>query len=56
MGKPDVLSHRADHRSEQDNNDNLIFLSLTLIRIHVLSGTWLEGDERNILKEVRQSL
>jgi hypothetical protein len=56
MGQPNVLSHRADHRSGQGNNDNLTLLSLTLFRIHALSGTQLEDNEHNILKEVRQSL
>jgi hypothetical protein len=56
MRKPDALSHRADHGLGQGNNDNLTLLSLTLFRIHALSGVWLEGDECNILKEVQHSL
>jgi hypothetical protein len=56
MGKPDVLSRRADHSSGQGGNDNLTLLSLELFQIHALSGTRLEGDERNILQDVRCSL
>jgi hypothetical protein len=56
MGKPDALSRRADHGSGQGDNDNLTLLSPELFQIHALSGTRLEGDERNILQEVRCSL
>jgi hypothetical protein len=56
MGKPDVLSRRADHRSGQGDNDNLTLLALELFRIHVLAGARLEGDEHDILQEVRRSL
>jgi hypothetical protein len=56
MSKPNMLSHRADHRSRQGNNNNFTLLSPTLFHIHVLSSVHLEGDKHNILKEVRQSL
>jgi hypothetical protein len=56
MGKPNTLSCRADYRLGKRNNDNLTLLSLTIFHIHVLSGKYLEGDEHNILKEVRWSL
>jgi hypothetical protein len=56
MGKPDALSRRADHRSGQGDNDNLTLLAPELFRIHALAGVRLEGDERNILREVRRSL
>jgi hypothetical protein len=56
MGKPDALSRRADHGSGQGDNDNLTLLAPELFRIHVLAGVRLEGDERNILQEVRCSL
>jgi hypothetical protein len=56
MGKPDALSRRADHRSGQGDNDNLMLLTPELFQIHVLAGVRLEGDERNILREVRRSL
>jgi hypothetical protein len=56
MGKPDALSRRADHGSGQGDNDNLTLLAPELFRIHVLAGTRLKGEERNILHEVRRSL
>jgi hypothetical protein len=56
MGKPDALSRWADHRSGQGDNDNLTLLAPELFWIHALAGVRLEGDERNILREVRWSL
>jgi hypothetical protein len=56
MGKPDALSRQADHGSGQGDNDNLTLLAPELFRIHVLAGIRLEGNECNILREVRRSL
>jgi hypothetical protein len=56
MGKPDAISRRADHRSGQGDNGNLTLLAPELFRIHALAGVRLEGDERNILQEVRSGL
>jgi hypothetical protein len=56
MGKLDALSKWADHRSGQGDNNNLTLLAPELFRIHALAGVRLEGDERNILREVRRSL
>jgi hypothetical protein len=56
MGKPDTLSRWANHRSRQGDNDNLMLLTLGLFWIHALAGIRLEGNERNILREVRRSL
>jgi hypothetical protein len=56
MGKPDALSRWADHGSGQGDNDNLTLLAPELFRIHALAGVRLEGDERNILRDVRRSL
>jgi hypothetical protein len=56
MGKPDALSRRVDHGSGQGDNNNLTLLAPELFRIHTLAGVRLEGDERNILREVRRSL
>jgi hypothetical protein len=56
MGKPDALSRQADHGSGQGDNDNLTLLAPELFRIHALAGVRLEGDERNILREVQHSL
>jgi hypothetical protein len=56
MGKPDTLSRRADHGSGQGDNDNLMLLAPELCRIHALAGARFQGNERNILREVRHSL
>jgi hypothetical protein len=56
MGEPDALSRRADHRSGQGDNDNLMLLAPELFQIHALAGARLEGEERNILLEVWHSL
>jgi hypothetical protein len=56
MGKPDALSRWADHGSGQGDNNNLTLLAPELFQIHTLAGARLEGDERNILQEVRLSL
>jgi hypothetical protein len=55
MGKPDALSRQADHGSGQGDNNNLTLLALELFRIYALAGVRLEGDECNILREVRRS-
>jgi hypothetical protein len=49
MGKPDALSRKADHRSGQGDNDNLMLSTPELFQIHVLAGARLERNERNIL-------
>jgi hypothetical protein len=56
MGKPDALSRRADHGSGQGDNNNLTLLAPELFHIHTLAGARFQGDERNILREVRHSL
>jgi hypothetical protein len=56
MGKPDTHSRRADHGSGQGDNGNLTLLAPELFWIHALAGIRLEGDERNILREVQRSL
>jgi hypothetical protein len=56
MGKPDALSRWADHGSGQGDNDNLMLLAPELFQIHTLAGARFQGDEQNILQEVRHSL
>jgi hypothetical protein len=56
MGKPDALSRWADHGSGQGDNNNLILLAPKLFWIHALAGTRFQGNEQNILREVRHSL
>jgi hypothetical protein len=56
MGKLDAHSRWADHESRQGDNDNLMLLAPELFRIYTLAGVRLEGDERNILRELWHSL
>jgi hypothetical protein len=56
MGKPDALSRCADHGSGQGDNNNMTLLALELFCIHALAGVRLEGEERNILRQVQRSL
>jgi hypothetical protein len=56
MGKPDALSHRADHGSKQNNNDNMTLLSPELFCVHALSAIAIVGPERDILRDIRCSL
>jgi hypothetical protein len=56
MGKPNALSRRADHGSGQGDNDDLTLPAPELFRSHALAGARFQGDERNILREVRCSL
>jgi hypothetical protein len=54
MGKPDALSRCADHGSGQGDNNNLTLLAPELFHIHALAGVRLEGEERNILRQVQR--
>jgi hypothetical protein len=56
MGKPDALSHHADHGLGQDDNSNVTMLSPKLFQVHMLSGLDIVGEERDILQDVRRSL
>ena len=38
MGKPDALSHRADHGTSTDDNSNIMLLSLKLFAVCALEG------------------
>ena len=54
MGKPDVLSQRADHGTGAGDNDNIVLLKLELFAICALEGMVIQGDEVNILKKICQ--
>jgi hypothetical protein len=56
MGEPDALSRRADHGAGQGDNNNMTLLAPELFQIHALAGARFQGDEQNILQEVRRSL
>jgi len=57
MGKSDALSRRADHGTGAGDNSNVTLLRPEFFAAHVvraLSGLSLEGEERNILREIRK--
>jgi hypothetical protein len=54
MGKPDALSRRPDHGDGSGDNDNITLLKPELFTIRALEGITVEGEERDILQEVRR--
>ena len=54
MGKPDALSRRADHSTGSDDNDNMVLLQPELFAVRALEGITLEGEEREILCDIRK--
>jgi len=54
MGKSDALSRRADHGSGSSDNDNMTLLTPDLFAIRTLEGIEIFGEEKDILKEIRQ--
>jgi hypothetical protein len=54
MGKPDALSRRADHGTGSDDNDNLVLLRPELFAVRALEAIALEGEERDILRDIRK--
>ena len=43
MGKSNALSHKSDHRSGMDDNQNLSLLTLSLFAVRALEGLQLIG-------------
>src|SRR5438270_9882930 len=56
MGKPDVLSRRADHGTGADDNSNIILLPPKLFAVHTLEGLEFARSERDILRDIRQGV
>jgi hypothetical protein len=57
MGKSDALSRRADHGTGVGDNSNVTLLRLEFFATHAiraLSGLSLEGEERDILQDIRK--
>ena len=54
MGKPDALSRRADHGSGTDDNDNIVLLKSELFAIRATEGITVEGEEVEILRDIRR--
>ena len=56
MGKPDVLSHRADHGTGTDDNSNIVLLSPKLFAVRALEGPEFAGSEQDILQDICQGV
>jgi hypothetical protein len=54
MGKPDVLSRRSDHRDGKQDNENIILLKPELFTIRALEGLLVEGEEKDIVREIQR--
>jgi len=54
MGKPDVLSRRADHGNGASDNENIVLLRLEFLAVRTLEGVELAGIEQKILSNIRK--
>jgi len=54
MGKPDALSWRSDHGKGTSDNEDVVLLCPELIAVRALKELYLEGPERDMLKEICQ--
>jgi len=52
MGKTDALSHRSDHGTGSEDNDNMVLLTLNFFAVQALEGLEAAGEERGILKDI----
>ena len=53
MGKCNALSRRPDHGSGGNDNSNIVLLDPTLFAIRALKGMMAEGEEKDVLQEIR---
>jgi transposase InsO family protein len=54
MGKPDALSRRADHGTSANDNSDITLLTPGLFAIRALEGLTVDGEEKNILRDIRK--
>jgi len=54
MGKPDILSRRADHENRASNNENIVLLRLEFLAVHALERVELTDIEQQILSDIRK--
>jgi hypothetical protein len=52
MGKPDALSRRSDHSNGKQDNENIVLLKPEMFTIMALEGLMVEGEEKNIVREI----
>ena len=58
MGKSNALSRRVDHGTGGGDNDNIVLLCPEFFATHAvraLSGLSLEGEERDILRDIHHA-
>jgi hypothetical protein len=56
MGKPDVLSQRADHGTGMDDNSNIMLLIPKLFAVCVLEGLEFASPELDILHDIHKGI
>ena len=54
MGKPDILSRRADHGNGASDNENIVLLRPEFLAVRTLEGVELIGVEQKILFDIRK--
>jgi hypothetical protein len=54
MGKPDALSWRSDHGNGIQDNENIVLLKPELFTIRALEGLTVEGEEKDIVREIQK--
>src|SRR5262245_38812989 len=54
MGKPDALSRRSDHGDWKQDNSDMVLLKPDLFVVRALEGLSVEGEEKEIVKEIRR--
>jgi len=54
MGKTDTLSCRSNHGTGSEDNDNMVLLTPNFFAVQALEGLEAAGEERGILKDIRQ--
>ena len=52
MGKPDALSRRSDHGDRKKDNSDMVLLKLDFFVVRALEGLSVEGEEKEIVKEI----
>jgi len=56
MGKPDALSHRADHGTGADDNSNIVLLHPKLFTVHAIEGLEFIGPEQDTLRDIHKGI
>ena len=54
MGRPDALSRRLDHSDGKQDNESIVLLKPELFTIRALEGLVVEGEEKDIVREIQK--